>query len=91
MVIHCRANGCPKHTDARNNGGILIDWGKSIKSTGFYSENDNMKKIVVTFITIICSWIGWWIGDKFGLMTALVLSMIGTGLGMYYGRRLIEF
>ncbi len=41
--------------------------------------------------TILCGWLGWLIGDKFGLMTALFLSMIGTGLGMYFGRRLIQF
>jgi len=50
-----------------------------------------MRKILISVITIICSWIGWWIGDLFGLMTAFILSMIGTGVGMYYGRRLIDF
>jgi hypothetical protein len=50
-----------------------------------------MKKLLVTIITIFCSWLGWWIGDKIGLMTAFLLSMVGTGLGMYFGRRLVEF
>jgi hypothetical protein len=34
--------------------------------------------------------IGWWIGDRVGLMTAFILSMIGTGVGMYAGRRLAD-
>ncbi|MFH2037059.1 MAG: hypothetical protein ABIJ45_11695 [Candidatus Zixiibacteriota bacterium] len=47
-----------------------------------------MRKVL---ITIICSGLGWWIGDFFGLMTAFILSMIGTGLGIYFGQRLIQF
>jgi hypothetical protein len=31
---------------------------------------------------------GWWVGDHIGLMTAFTFSMIGTGFGMYAGRRL---
>lgn len=31
---------------------------------------------------------GWWLGDHVGIMTALMLSMLGTGLGLYAGRRL---
>jgi hypothetical protein len=50
-----------------------------------------MKKIVVTTIIIACSWIGWWLGSQLGLMTAFLLSMIGVGLGMYFGRRLVQF
>jgi hypothetical protein len=49
-----------------------------------------MKKIIVAIITIICGWLGWWLGDLFGLMTAFMLSMAGTGLGIYFGRRLIQ-
>lgn len=31
---------------------------------------------------------GWALGANVGIMTALVASMLGTGLGMYYGRRI---
>lgn len=34
--------------------------------------------------------IGWWLGNFFGLMAAFMLSMVGTGLGMYYGRRIAD-
>lgn len=50
-----------------------------------------MKKIIVTSITILGGWLGWWIGDHFGLMTAFLLSMVCTGLGIYFGRRLVQF
>lgn len=46
-----------------------------------------MRKVVVTAAAILGGWIGWWAGDPFGLMTAFILSMIGTGLGLYFGRR----
>ena len=32
--------------------------------------------------------VGWWLGEGFGMMTAFMLSMVGTGVGVYYGRRI---
>jgi uncharacterized membrane protein YeaQ/YmgE (transglycosylase-associated protein family) len=32
--------------------------------------------------------VAWWAGAHVGLMTAFVLSTIGSGAGMYVGRRL---
>jgi len=46
-----------------------------------------MKAIVIICISSITGWVGWWLGYHFGLFTALVLSMIGSGAGIYYGRR----
>jgi hypothetical protein len=31
---------------------------------------------------------GWWAGERVGFMTAFCVSMVGTGLGLYWGRRL---
>ena len=31
--------------------------------------------------------IGWWLGDYAGVFAAFMLSMVGTGIGMYAGRR----
>ena len=31
---------------------------------------------------------GWFLGARIGLMTAFMLSIVGTGVGIYYGRRL---
>ncbi len=33
-------------------------------------------------------WIGWIIGAPVSFTFAFVLSMVGTGIGMYYGRKL---
>ena len=32
-------------------------------------------------------WIGWAVGAHVGLMTACMLSVVGTALGVYGGRR----
>jgi hypothetical protein len=31
--------------------------------------------------------VGWWLGLSIGFMTAFMLSMVGTGIGMYAGNR----
>ena len=33
---------------------------------------------------------GWWLGAKVGIMTAFMLSMVGTGIGIYFARRLAD-
>jgi uncharacterized membrane protein YeaQ/YmgE (transglycosylase-associated protein family) len=33
------------------------------------------------------SYLGWWIGSSYGIMTAFIVSMVGTGVGIYAGRR----
>ena len=30
---------------------------------------------------------GWWLGARFGIMTAFILSTVGTGVGIYLVRR----
>lgn len=32
--------------------------------------------------------LGWWAGALEGMFTAFVLSMVGTGVGLYLGRRM---
>jgi hypothetical protein len=44
-----------------------------------------MKKIFVLIGSTAGGYVGWWLGEDFGLMTAFILSMVGTGLGMYAG------
>jgi len=34
--------------------------------------------------------VGWWLGAPFGIMTAFVVSMLGTGVGIYAGHRIAE-
>ncbi len=45
-------------------------------------------KMMVTMGAFVGSTAGWWLGDQLGgTFAAFVVSMIGTGLGMYAGRR----
>jgi len=50
-----------------------------------------MRKFTIAVIASVGSWLGWWLGDHIGIFTAVILSMIGTGAGMYFGNRLIDF
>ena len=34
--------------------------------------------------------IGWWLGEFVGIMTAVVLSAFGSGIGFYYARREVQ-
>jgi len=46
---------------------------------------------VRTIIGWLCAWaagaIGWWLGQKVGLITAVVVSAVAGGLGLYAGYR----
>jgi hypothetical protein len=35
--------------------------------------------------------LGWWAGARQGMFTAFVLSTVGTGVGVYLGRRLAAY
>jgi hypothetical protein len=39
----------------------------------------------------IGGYIGWALGARFGFTTAFMVSMVGTGLGIYYGRRVAQY
>ena len=49
-----------------------------------------MEKIFVILGTFVGGWIGWWVGEQMGLTTAFILSMVGTGAGLYLARRIIR-
>jgi len=47
-----------------------------------------MGKLFSFIGAIIGSYAGWALGARAGTETAFILSMIGTGIGIYYGRRI---
>ncbi len=50
-----------------------------------------MNKLVVSVCSLILASAGWWLGELVGgLFTAFAVSMIGTGLGIYAGRRIVN-
>jgi hypothetical protein len=44
-----------------------------------------MKKIVLLSSITIFSWGGWLLGEPFGMMTAYLLSFVGSLIGVYAG------
>ena len=46
-----------------------------------------MTKLLSFVGATIASYSGWYAGSRFGFMTAFMLSMVGTGIGMDVGRR----
>jgi hypothetical protein len=49
-----------------------------------------MRGIFGTIGTFLASSLGWAVGRYVGLGTAVVLSAIGGGFGLYWGRRLFD-
>ena len=47
-----------------------------------------MKKIILLGSITIFSWMGWLLGDRFGIMTAYLLSFAGSLVGVYVGCRI---
>jgi uncharacterized protein YcfJ len=46
-----------------------------------------VKKLAISLGATIGGAIGWWLGAFAGTMTAFVVSMVGTGFGIYAVRR----
>jgi hypothetical protein len=49
-----------------------------------------MKKFLTMTIASVTSMIGWWLGSFVGIFTALIVSMIFAGFGMYFGNRMLQ-
>jgi len=49
-----------------------------------------MSKLLTLLGASVGGAIGWWLGAPVGTMTAFVISMVGTGVGIYAGRRIAQ-
>lgn len=49
-----------------------------------------MRAIFGTLGTLVAGALGWAIGLRVGIGTAVVLSAIGSGFGLYWGRKLFD-
>ena len=47
-----------------------------------------MVKILGTLGAFVGSSIGWWAGAHVSMFVAFVVSTVGTGFGIYYGRQI---
>ena len=46
-----------------------------------------MTKLLGFIGATVGGWIGWAVGAPVGMFTAFAVSMVGTGVGLYSGRR----
>ncbi len=49
-----------------------------------------MRKLFSFIGATIGSYAGWALGAPVGMTTAFMVSMVGTGLGMYFGHRIAK-
>jgi len=35
-------------------------------------------------------WLGWWLGAQISMFVAFMVSMVGTGIGLYYTQRTVK-
>lgn len=49
-----------------------------------------MRWFLVMLLMSALGWVGWFAGSPLGLGGSFVLSMIGSGIGMYLGRKLVN-
>ncbi len=66
-------------------------WHSSWQSRMAESNQGAQMRAAFSFIgTTVLGSVGWAIGAYIGIGTAIVLSCIGSGFGMYWGRRLFD-
>jgi hypothetical protein len=46
-----------------------------------------MRKVIGFLGATLGGAVGWWLGVRFGTMTAFILSTIASGFGLYYANR----
>ena len=47
-----------------------------------------MNSKMIPWVTgMVGSYAGWFLGAKLGIFMAFVLSIVGTGVGIYFGRK----
>lgn len=47
-----------------------------------------MRNLSIFTAMTILSWVGWWIGERSGMLTAFLLSSLGSAVGVYVGWRI---
>ena len=50
-----------------------------------------MTRTLMLVVSSALSYIGWWLGESVGLMTAFSLSSVGALAGLYVGYRLAQW
>ena len=54
------------------------------------TERYSMKGFLNLFGMSVGGWIGWALGAQVSFFTAFIVSMVGTGVGLFYSQRAIK-
>ncbi len=49
-----------------------------------------MKGMLYLLVSAVGGAVGWWLGEFVGLMTAVLLSAVGSGAGIFLARWMID-
>lgn len=79
-MVGLRAPVAPRRQIASGTTGHPA-FGGTVQRTGI-----SMTKLFGYAGSVVGSTLGWWVGALFGTMTAFLLSIVGTGVGIYVGR-----
>lgn len=69
-------------------GAVIASGARERYEEGVRRRVYNMQKFFAWVGAIIVSSLGWWLGSQIGIMTAVIFSGIGTGVGFYFGKKL---
>lgn len=59
-----------------------------MNGTALFNTFTAMNKICIFVGITVFGWIGWWLGDRFGLTAAYLISLLGSLVGVYVGWRI---
>jgi hypothetical protein len=51
------------------------------------SDDTPMRTIIGWLAATLFGGVGWWLGERVGVITAVVVSGLAGGVGLYYGYR----
>ena len=66
------------------------DWRPLSVPSELQASKPIMTKLLISLSSFLLGSVGWYAGERFGIMTAFMLSIVGTGIGIYVGRRLAQ-
>ncbi|HEU4993844.1 MAG TPA: hypothetical protein VFT29_03460 [Gemmatimonadaceae bacterium] len=59
-----------------------------MRSSSVISAEAHMNRKLLPWIaSVVGSYVGWWIGERWGFAAGAILSLVGLAVGLHYGRK----
>jgi hypothetical protein len=87
-LLFWSGEGCMSWRASTGDAVLRIPWTHERFSRKSSPSRWTMSKLLILLGASVGGAIGWWLGARVGIMTAFVVSMLGTGIGVYVGRRI---